>query len=160
ADRSPNAYEAMVDRLLASPGYGERWGRHWLDVAGYADSDGDGTADTPRPHAWKFRDYVIRSLDADKPLDRFIVEQLAGDDLVAPPWNNLRPEQVELLTATGFLRMAPDSTGRGGAAEAEQVVADTVKIVSSALLGLTVGCAQCHDHRYDPIPQTDYFRLR
>jgi hypothetical protein len=160
ADTSPDAYERLLDRLLASPQYGERWGRHWLDVAGYADSDGDGTSDTPRPYAWKYRDYVIRAFNADKPLDRFVVEQLAGDELVPRPWNNLRPDQVELLTATGFLRMAPDGTSSGGPAEAQQVVADTLKIVSSSLLGLTVGCAQCHDHKYDPIPQTDYYRLR
>jgi hypothetical protein len=158
-DSSPDAYERVVDRLLASPHYGERWARHWLDVAGYADSDGDGTTDTVRPHAWKYRDYVIRSLNADKPLDRFVVEQLAGDELVPLPWNNLTPEQVELLSATGFLRMAPDSSG-GGPQAAEQVVTDTLKIVSSTLLGLTVGCAQCHDHKYDPIPQEDYYRLR
>jgi hypothetical protein len=160
ADTSPDAYERLLDRLLASPQYGERWGRHWLDVAGYADSDG-GTSDTPRPHAWKYRDYVIRAFNADKPLDRFVVEQLAGDELVPRPWNNLRPDQVELLTATGFLRTAPDGTSSGGGqAEAQQVVADTLKIVSSSLLGLTVGCAQCHDHKYDPIPQADYYRLR
>ncbi len=160
-DSSETAYERMVDRLLASPAYGERWGRHWLDVAGYADSDGDGTNDTPRPEAWKYRDYVIRSLNADKPLDRFIVEQLAGDELVPRPWKNLKPDQIELLTATGFLRTAPDATASGGGpAEAQQVVADTLKIVSSSLLGLSVGCAQCHDHRYDPIPQSDYYRLR
>ena len=160
-DSADGDYERMIDRLLASPAYGERWGRHWLDVAGYADSDGDGTNDTPRPYAWKYRDYVIRSLNADKPLDRFIVEQLAGDELVPRPWNNLKPDQIELLAATGFLRTAPDATTSGGGpAEAQQVVADTLKIVSSSLLGLTVGCAQCHDHRYDPIPQSDYYRLR
>lgn len=161
ADASGQAYDKMIDRLLSSPHYGERWGRHWLDVAGYADSDGDGTNDTLRPHAWKYRDYVIRSLNADKPLDRFIVEQLAGDELTPPPWNNLKPEQIEVLAATGFLRMVPDATTTGGgAAEAQQVVADALKIVGSSLLGLTVGCAQCHDHRYDPIPQSDYYRLR
>ncbi len=160
ADRSDRAYENLIERLLASPEYGERWGRHWLDVAGYADSEGDGANDTARPHAWRYRDYVIKSFNADKPLDRFVVEQLAGDELVPLPWNNLKPEQIELLTATGFLRMAPDSTTSGGAPEAQQLVADTLKIVSSSLLGLTVGCAQCHDHRYDPIPQADYYRLR
>jgi hypothetical protein len=162
ADTSEGAYEAAVDRLLQSPHYGERWGRHWLDVAGYADSNGDGTADSPRPYAYKYRDYVIRSLNADKPLDRFITEQLAGDELVPQPWANLAPEQIELLTATGFLRTAIDPT-QGTADEQEganQVVADTLKIVSSSLLGLSVGCAQCHDHRYDPIPQADYYRLR
>jgi hypothetical protein len=160
ADQSENAYEQMIDRLLASPHYGERWGQHWLDVVGYADSDGDGAQDTPRPYAWKYRDYVIRSLNADKPLDRFLMEQLAGDELVPRPWTHLKPEQIELLTATGFLRTAPDGTSSGGIAEAQQQVADTIKIVSSSLLGLTVGCAQCHDHKYDPIPQADYYRLR
>ncbi|MFM7150151.1 MAG: DUF1549 domain-containing protein, partial [Gemmataceae bacterium] len=161
SDPSPNAYEKMVDRYLASPAYGERWGRHWLDAAGYADSDGDGTTDTPRPYAWKYRDWVIRALNADKPFDRFLLEQLAGDELVPQPWNNLRAEQIDLLTATGYLRMAPDGTSSGGGdLETQQVVADTLKIVGSSLLGLTVGCAQCHDHRYDPIPQADYFRLR
>jgi hypothetical protein len=160
SDKSQNAYERALDRLLASPAYGERWGRHWLDVAGYADSDGDGTADTPRPHAWKYRDYVIRSFNSDKPFDRFLVEQLAGDELVRPPWTNLKPQQIELLAATGFLRMVPDGTTSGGPAEAQQTMADTVKVVSTALLGLTVGCAQCHDHKYDPIPQADYYRLR
>src|SRR5579884_1251185 len=160
ADPSENAYERMIDRLLASPHYGERWGQHWLDVVGYADSNGDGAQDTPRPYAWKYRDYVIRSLNADKPLDRFLIEQLAGDELVPRPWTNLKPEQIKLLTATGFLRTAPDGTSSGGSAEAQQQVADTLKIVSSSLLGLTVGCAQCHDHKYDPIPQADYYRLR
>ena len=162
ADSSESAYEAALDLLLASPHYGERWGRHWLDVAGHADSDGDGTADTPRPYAYKYRDYVIRALNSDKPLDQFLLEQLAGDELVPQPWNNLAPDQIETLAATGFLRTAVDAT-QGTADEqlaANQVVADTLKIVGSALLGLTVGCAECHDHRYDPIPQSDYYRLR
>jgi hypothetical protein len=163
ADSRPDAYERLVDRLLESPHYGERWTRHWLDAAGYADSDGNGNEDSERPYAYKYRDYVIRAFNADKPLDRFIIEQLAGDELVARPWTNLKPAEVELLAATGFLRTAADITSTGGGDEAlgsNQVVADTLKIVGSALLGLTVGCAQCHDHRYDPIPQTDYYRLR
>lgn len=162
ADTSREAYEKMLDRYLASPHYGERWGRHWLDVAGYADSEGNGTDDTLRPYAYKYRDYVVRSLGADKPFDQFIIEQLAGDELVPRPWSNLPPEQIEKLVATGFLRTAADPTAGGGdlALHANQVVADTLKIVSSSLLGLTAGCAQCHDHRYDPIPQADYFRLR
>jgi hypothetical protein len=162
-DPREDAYERVIDRLLASPRYGERWARHWLDVAGYADSDGNGNDDTVRPYAYKYRDYVVRSLNADKPLDRFLIEQLAGDELVPPPWHNLTPAQAETLAATGFLRMAADATSTGGGDEAlasNQVVADTLKIVGSALLGLTVGCAQCHDHRYDPIPQADYYRLR
>ncbi len=162
-DSAPDAFERSLDRLLASPHYGERWGRHWLDVAGYADSEGDGSVDTIRPYIYKFRDYVVRSLNADKPLDQFLIEQLAGDELVAPPYKNLTPEQIELLVATGFLRMAADPTASGQGdpdTSRNQVVADTIKIVSSSLLGLSVGCAQCHDHRYDPIPQADYFQLR
>ena len=160
-DPSPDAYEKRLDQLLASTAYGERQGRHWLDVAGYSDSDGDGSNDTPRPHSWRYRDYVIRSLNADKPLNQFIVEQLAGDELVPLPWTNLKPEQIETLSATGFLRTAPDGTSSGGGpADIEQVITDTIKIISSSLLGSSVGCAQCHDHRYDPIPQADYYRLR
>ena len=168
ADTAPDAYERAVDRLLASPGYGERWARHWLDVAGYADSNGFTEADSVRPHAWRYRDYVIRSLNADKPWDRFIQEQLAGDELADVDHHHLRganedPARQELLTATGFLRMAPDGTGDevpDPKLAQNQVIAETLKIVSSSLLGLTVGCAQCHDHRYDPIAQADYTRLR
>jgi hypothetical protein len=163
ADSDEGGYERMLDKLMASPRYGERWARHWLDVTGYADSDGNGTEDSPRPYAFKYRDYVIRSINADKPLDRFVIEQLAGDELVPRPWNELTPDKVELLAATGFLRTAADGTSTGAPDEplaANQVVADTLKIVGSSLLGLSVGCAQCHDHRYDPIPQADYYRLR
>ena len=164
ADETPDAYERLVERVLASPHYGESWGRHWLDVAGYADSDGYTDADPVRPWSFKFRDYVIRSINADKPFDQFIREQLAGDEMVKPPLKNLGEAAVEKLTATGFLRMVPDGTA--SAAPADQmtarnaVVAETLKVVSSSLLGLTVGCAQCHDHRLDPIPQTDYYRMR
>ena len=163
SDNAPDAYELLIDRLLASPHYGERWGRHWLDTAGYADSEGDGNVDTSRPYIYKYRDYVIRSLNDDKPLDQFLAEQLAGDELVAQPYKNLSPESIEKLIATGFLRMAADPTASGQGdpdTSRNQVVADTVKIVSSSLLGLTVGCAQCHDHRYDPISHADYYRLR
>lgn len=162
-DSEPDAYERMIDRLLDSPAYGERWARHWLDVAGYADSDGNGSQDTPRAYAYKYRDYVIRALNADKPLDQFIIEQLAGEELVPRPWSELSTDQQETLAATGFLRTVADPTSTGGAdlaLDANQVVADTLKVVGSSMLGLTVGCAQCHDHRYDPIPQADYFRLR
>lgn len=162
ADDSPDAYEHLVERLLADPRYGERWARHWLDVAGYADSEG-GTGDPERPYAYKYRDYVVRSLNADKPFDQFIVEQLAGDELVPPAEGDLSPERIEALIATGFLRMAPDGTASAtpdAPLARNQVVGDTIKIVSTSLLGLSVGCAQCHDHRYDPIPQTDYFRMR
>ena len=163
ADESPDAYGKLVDRLLASSHYGERWARHWLDVAGYADSNGGTETDSERGWAWRYRDYVIRSLNADKPFDQFITEQLAGDELVAPPYGELADADLDKLIATGFLRMAADPTGDGPAdanLSRNQVIADTVQIVSSSLLGLTVQCAQCHDHRYDPIPQSDYYRLR
>ncbi|MCE9532712.1 MAG: DUF1549 domain-containing protein, partial [Planctomycetes bacterium] len=157
------AYADLIDRLLASPGYGEHWGRHWLDVAGYADSEGFTPEDPVRSNAWRYRDYVIKSIAADKPFNQFILEQLAGDELVKPPYANLKPDDLEKLTATGFLRMASDGTATASAdqkAARQQVIGDTIKIVSSSFLGLTVGCAQCHNHRYDPIPQSDYYRLR
>ncbi len=162
-DTRPDAWEQLVEQLLASPHYGERWGRHWLDVAGYADSDGYSNQDPQRKFAWRYRDYVIKSFNADKPFDQFILEQLAGDELITSPLNNLSPEDAELLAATGFLRMAPDGTS--GTVDDQNVakndvVAETIKIVTSSLMGLTVGCAQCHDHRYDPIPTVDYYRLR
>lgn len=160
---SEDAYEGLVDRLLSSPHYGERWGRHWLDVAGYSDSEGYSVDDRERPDAWRYRDYVIRSFNEDKPFDRFILEQLAGDELIKSKINNLTPEDAKLLTATGFLRMGPDGTG-GKVDDVNlarnEMVAETIKIVTSSLLGMTVGCAQCHDHRYDPIPQSDYYQLR
>jgi hypothetical protein len=161
-DASPNAWPKLIDDLLNSPHYGEHWARHWLDVAGYADSDGVSTADPVRPYAYKYRDYVIRSLNADKPFNEFLIEQLAGDELIPQPPVNLTADQIEKLTATGFLRMAADGTASGGDADLNrnQVVADTIKIVTSALYGMSVGCAQCHDHRYDPIPQSDYYALR
>jgi hypothetical protein len=160
-DDAPDAYERLIDRLLASPQYGERWGRHWLDVAGYAESDGNPGRDRTRPYAYRYRDYVIRSYNADKPFDQFLREQLAGDELARRPLDPSDPATVELLTATGFLRMAPDVTETADTlADRNQAVAETLKVVTSAVLGLTVGCAQCHDHRYDPISQEDYYRLR
>ncbi len=162
-DQSPNAWERLVDQLLASPAYGERWGRHWLDVAGYADSEGYTDEDRVRSHAFRYRDYVIRAFNEDKPFDEFIREQLAGDEMVPLPHKNMTPESIEKLTATGFLRMAPDGTASGGIDQSvarNQVIADTMQIVGTSLLGLTVNCAQCHDHRYDPIPTADYYRMR
>ncbi len=162
-DPASDAYERLVDDLLASPAYGERWGRHWLDVAGYADSDGYSAKDVERPWAYKYRDYIIRSFNRDKPWDEFLVEQLAGDELVAPPYANLSPRDADRLIATGFLRMAPDGTTDPQVDQnvaRNDVVADTIKIVSTAVLGLTVGCAQCHAHRYDPITHEDYHRIR
>lgn len=169
ADQSPNAYEKMIDGLLESPHYGERWARHWLDVAGYADSEGYNDKDLIRPDAWHYRDYVIRSLNADKPWDQFLVEQLAGDELVKATHASAQKiidEDVanrDKLTATGFLRLAPDGTGSSPmdpALARNQVITESVKIISSSLLGMTIGCAECHHHRFDPIPQQDFYRLR
>jgi mono/diheme cytochrome c family protein len=162
-DERPAAWERLVDRVLASPRYGERWGRHWLDVAGYADSEGYTDADAVRPHAYRYRDYVIRAFNADKPYSQFLTEQLAGDEIAGWPGQPLTPEITELLAATGFLRMAPDGTASGGIDQnlaRNQVVADTLQIVGTSILGMTVQCAQCHDHRYDPIPQRDYYQIR
>jgi hypothetical protein len=162
-DPAPDAYESLVDALLASPAYGEHWGRHWLDVAGYADSDGYNDKDFERKWAYKYRDYTIRAMNADKPWDEFLVEQLAGDELLAPPFANLKPEEADRLIATGMLRMGPDGTGDSGVDQnvaRNDVIADTIKIVSTSVLGLTVGCAQCHSHRYDPISHVDYYRMR
>ncbi len=156
-------HEDLVDRLLDSPHYGERWGRHWLDVAGYADSEGYTEADTERKWAWRYRDYVVRAFNDDMPFDRFIQEQLAGDEMVPFPHKEMSADKIAKLTATGFLRMSPDGTGSGGINQNEarnQVVSETIKIVGDSLLGLTVDCARCHNHRYDPIPQKDYYALR
>lgn len=158
----PDWYENLVDELLRSPHYGERWARHWLDAAGYADSEGYTISDQARPWAWQYRDYVIRSLNEDKPIDQFIAEQLAGDELAGPKQGDWTKQQIEYLTATGFLRMAADGTGSGdNSAEARnKTIADTLQIVGSTLLGSSFNCAQCHDHRYDPISHNDYFALR
>ena len=168
ADHSPDAYERMIDRLLESPSYGERWARHWLDAAGYADSNGYAEADSVRPHAWRYRDYVIRSINADKGWNKFITEQIAGDELAGVTQENAVERAADsrvqdLLAATGFLRMAPDGTGdevADATVARNQVVAETIKVVSSSLLGLTVGCAECHDHRYEPISHVDYHAMR
>lgn len=164
ADAASKSWPAWVDRYLASPRYGEHMARQWLDVAGYADSEGGNELDTVRADSWRYRDYVIQAFSADKPFDRFVTEQLAGDELAGYPLpRRPTPAQAELLAATGFLRMAPDPTGRGEdntPALRNQVVSDTVKIVASSLYGLTIGCAECHNHRYDPILQTDFYRLR
>ena len=164
ADKSPDAYEKLVDRLLASPHYGERWARYWLDAAGYADSEGGKlSADHPRPYAWRYRDYVIQSFNADKPYDRFLKEQIAGDELAdyehAPA---VTKQMMDNLIATGFLRMAPDSTSEREVNFSDDrldVVADEIDVFSSTVLGLTMKCAHCHSHKYDPIPQRDYYRL-
>ena len=168
ADKREQAYAELVDRLLASNNYGERWARHWLDVAGYSDTNGYADVDSVRPNAWRYRDYVIRALNSDKPWNRFIQEQLAGDELAETAHGKIgdlvhQPEKFDALAATGFLRLAPDGTGDAVPdmnLARNQNIADTLRIVSTALTGLTVACAQCHDHRYDPITQADYYRLR
>ncbi len=161
SDTSENAYERLVDRLLESPQFGVRWARHWLDVAGYSDTDGNPGNDRERPHAWRYRDYVVNAINSDKPYNEFIIEQLAGDECIEGPLDSENERQVELLAATGLLRMAPDITATDNRLiDRNQAVADVVKVVGSAVLGLSVGCAQCHDHRYDPITIDDYYRFR
>lgn len=159
---SSDWYDQLIESLLQSPHYGERWGRHWLDAAGYADSDGATLADAERPWAWKYRDYVIRSFNDDKPIDRFIIEQIAGDELAGTKNGDWSPAQIDCLTATGFLRMTADGTGSGdNSPEARnKTIADTMQVIGSTLLGSSLNCAQCHDHRYDPLSHEDYFAIR
>jgi len=161
ADESPHAFERLVNRLLDSPRYGERWARHWLDVVRYADTHGY-ERDEFRPLAWQYRDYVIRSFNQDKPFDRFIREQLAGDELVASPPTTAAA--ADALIATGFLRLGQwDSTASIFQEEARlknEQQADLVNTTGAAFLGLTFGCCQCHDHKYDPLSQADHYRLR
>jgi len=160
-DKDSDAWEKAIDRLLASEYYGERWGRHWLDIAGYADSEGYSNSDQPRTWAFQYRDWVINAFNSDMAIDQFIVWQLAGDELVTPPYANMTDNEIARLTATGFLRMVADGTGQENKdVVRNQVVTDTIKMVTTSLLGLSVGCAQCHDHRYDPISQEDYYRIR
>ena len=154
-------YEQLVDHLLRSPLW-PTLGAALVGCGGYADSDGSTLADAGRLWAWRYRDYVIRSLNDDKPYDQFIVEQLAGDELAGPADGDWTERQIELLTATGFLRMAADGTGSGdNSPEARnKTIADTLQIIGSTLLGSSLHCAQCHDHRYDPISHRDYFAIR
>ncbi|MBC8354077.1 MAG: PSD1 domain-containing protein [Planctomycetes bacterium] len=158
ADDSPSAWEAAVDRLIASPAYGERWARHWLDVVRFSESDGF-EEDAPRPHAWPYRDYVIRSLNADKPYSLFVREQLAGDVI--------EPVTHDGIEATGFLVAGPwDHAAAVAASEVERLRArevmmdEMISVISQTFLGLTVNCARCHDHKFDPIPQTDYYAVK
>jgi hypothetical protein len=151
-DTSANAYETVIDRLLASPHYGERWGRHWLDLARYADTNGY-EHDEIRPHAWRYRDYVIRSLNEDKPYDRFIIEQLAGDEAY--------PGDANARIATGFNLLGPDMTDSADQAQRRQnTLNDMTDTAGLVFLGMTMACARCHDHKFEPIPQTDYYRLQ
>ena len=152
-DSSPNAFEKVIDRLLESPHYGEQWGRHWLDVVRYADSGGFSN-DYMRPNAWRYRDYVIRSFNEDKPYNQFVQEQIAGDEL--------DPGNPEMLIAAGFLRMGPwEHTGMSVFAETRQVFLDDVtNIVGEAFLSLPLNCAKCHDHKFDPIAAKDYYQVQ
>jgi hypothetical protein len=151
-DPRPDAYEHVVERLLASPHFGERWGEHWLDLARYADSDGY-EQDDPRPYAYRWRDWVIMAINADQPFDQFTLEQLAGDLLPGA--------SAEQVLATGFHRNAP-TNGEGGIDHEEarlQALVDRVNTTGTVWLGLTVGCAECHSHKFDPLPQTEYYQL-
>ena len=167
SDRKAGAYERMVDRYLDSPRYGERWAKIWLDAAGYADSNGYFNADTDRPLAWRYRDYVIRSFNRDKPFDQFIREQLAGDELSGwKPDQPATPEIIELLEATHFLRNGQDGSGESDGNPDEvrtdryYALESEMQIIGSSLLGLTVQCAKCHDHKFEPITQKDYYAFQ
>jgi mono/diheme cytochrome c family protein len=155
---SDAAYAKVVDELLASPQYGERWGRHWLDLARYADSGGF-EFDVDRPHAWRYRDYVIRAFNRDLPYDQFIREQLAGDQLGAETATSASSSAAALIP-TGFLRNGPTVDNADNEQTRMDELDDMVSTTSSVFLGLTVGCARCHDHKYDPIPARDYYRLQ
>jgi hypothetical protein len=153
-DQSPKAYEKLVDRLLASPRYGEQWGRHWLDVVRFAESDGY-EYDTHRPDAYRFRDYVVQSFNEDKPYNQFVKEQLAGDEMDA--------SNETFMVASGFNRLGPLRKNAGNqnvASSRNEVLTEMTNIVGAAFLGVTVGCARCHDHKFDPFRQSDYYRLQ
>jgi mono/diheme cytochrome c family protein len=163
ADTNPGAWKRLINQFLDSPRYGERWARHWLDAAGYADSEGAQNEDRVRSHIWRYRDYVVRAFNADKPYDRFLQEQIAGDELV--DYENAKeitPEIYDCLVATGFLRTTPDRTFAditNFVPDRLEVIADEMQVFSSAVLGLTVQCARCHAHKFDPISQHDYYGL-
>lgn len=149
-DNAPDAWERLVDKLLASPHYGERWARHWLDLVRFADSGGF-EFDVDRPDAYRYRDYVVKAFNDDKPYDQFVKEQLAGDEIA--------PGSADAMVATGFLRLGPE--GGGGGERGRQDSLDDVLTTSTlTFMGLTVGCARCHDHKFDPIPQKDYYRIQ
>ena len=168
---APTPGERLIDRLLASPHYGERWGRHWLDLAGYADSEGILDADYERSAAWRYRDYVIRAFNADTPYDRFLRARSPATSwsITGPSIAPRKPsprEVVEALVATGYLRCASDTSRpdfvkiKNAPGYYYQTLEDTVKIVASSTMGLTLQCAKCHTHKYDPITQEEYYRVQ
>jgi hypothetical protein len=165
ADSSSGAYARMVDRYLAAPEYGERWGKFWLDAAGYADSNGYFNADTDRPLAYRYRDYVIRAFNQDRPFDQFVREQLAGDELAGyVPGTPATPAIIELLEATHFLRNGQDGSGESDGNPDEvrvdryAALESAMQNTATALLGLTVQCAKCHSHKFEPISHQDYYQ--
>jgi mono/diheme cytochrome c family protein len=154
ADKSPDAYRNVVSRLLASPRYGERWAQHWLDVVRFGETNGF-ELDAEREQSWRYRDYVVKSLNDDKPYNRFITEQIAGDEL--------DPNSFEMRVATGFLRAGPQHVVAGNqdlAVNRQEWLTEVMFGVGNGMMGLTVGCARCHDHKFDPIPQADFYRLQ
>ena len=154
-DESPTAFETVVDRLLAAPQFGERWGRHWLDVARFAESSGK-QVNFNYPHAWRYRDYVIAAFNTDKPYNRFIKEQIAGDLLPAAD----PAQRAEQTIATGFLAVGAKSHVEPNPSQFQMDLADEqIDATSQAFLGLTVACARCHDHKFDPIPTRDYYAM-
>ena len=156
ADKSPKAFEKVVDRLLASPRYGERWGRHWLDVMRYADSTGS-DEDHRYPHAWRYRDYVVQAFNDDMPYNQFVREQLAGDILAADPNSGVGYRGI---VATGFLALGKKALAQKDLPlKRYDVVDDQIDVTAKAFLGLTVTCARCHDHKFDPIATKDYYQL-
>jgi Protein of unknown function (DUF1553)/Protein of unknown function (DUF1549)/Planctomycete cytochrome C len=165
ADPSPDAYEKLIDRLLASPRYAERWGKFWLDASGYSDSNGYFSADTNRPLAYRYRDYVVRALNTDRPLDQVVREQLAGDEL-AGDRKSIDAATIDLLTATHYLRNGQDGTGESDGnpdevrADKYAVLDGAIQIIGSSLLGLTLQCAKCHDHKFEPVTQREYYQLQ
>ena len=166
ADDRPDAYARVVDRLLASPHFGERWAQHWLDVVRYAESNGY-EHDGERPHAWRYRDYVVKAFNEDKPYDRFVTEQLAGDLLAGEAARKGvagadLPEATELIAA-GFNRCGQVHQTVGNLDTEmlrQELLTEMTNGVGAAFLGLTVGCCRCHDHKFDPLPQSDYYRLQ
>src|SRR5690606_26411361 len=174
ADSSPDAFARVIDRLLSSEHYGQRWGRHWLDVARYADSNGL-DENIAHGNAWRYRDYVVDAFNADKPYDRFVLEQVAGDLLVAhqresaaepaggaepPAVTPLSPSEIEALVATGFLVLGPKVLAEGDQDKLQMdIIDEQIDTLGRAVVGMTWGCARCHDHKFDPISIEDYYAL-